>query len=74
MLKEDQVRPAVITFKIEPTFPIMVIKTRVISKIVNSLECLKLPYPNIVNILEVFKEGEMVYLIYKCLSVSLVDI
>ena len=35
---------------------------------------LKLPYPNIVNILEVFKEGEIVYLIYKCLSVLLADI
>jgi len=64
----------VIAFKIEPTFPIVVIKTRVTSKTVNGLKCLKLPYPNIVNILEVFKEGEMVYLIYKCLSVSLADI
>ena len=74
MLKEDQVGPIVIAFKIEPTFPIMVIKTRVISKIVNDLECLKLPHPNIVNILEVFKEGEIVHLIYECLSISLVDI
>jgi len=64
----------VITFKIKPTFPIIVIKIKVTSKIVNGLECLKLPYPNIVNILKVFKEGEMVHLIYKCLSVSLVDI
>jgi hypothetical protein len=74
LLKEDQVGPVVITFKIELTFPIIVIKIRVISKTVNDLECLKLPYPNIVNILEVFKEGEMVYLIYKCLFVLLADI
>ncbi|XTI84448.1 hypothetical protein V2W45_1224693, partial [Cenococcum geophilum] len=66
--------PAVITFKIKPTFPIMVIKTRVTSKTVNGLECSKLPHPNIVNILEVFKEGEIVHLIYECLSVLLADI
>ncbi|XTI86687.1 hypothetical protein V2W45_1232992, partial [Cenococcum geophilum] len=66
--------PAVITFKIEPTFPIVVVKIKVTSKTVNGLECLKLPHPNIVNILEVFKEGEMVYLIYKYLFVSLADI
>ncbi|XTI91882.1 hypothetical protein V2W45_1247570, partial [Cenococcum geophilum] len=66
--------PMVITFKIKPTFPIVVIKTRVISKTVNGLECSKLPHPNIVNILEVFEEGEMVYLIYECLSVSLANI
>ncbi|XTI82851.1 hypothetical protein V2W45_1224868, partial [Cenococcum geophilum] len=66
--------PVVITFKIEPTFPIIVIKIRVISKTVNGLECSKLPHLNIINILEVFKEGKMVYLIYECLSVSLADI
>ena len=52
----------------------MVIKTRVTSNIINSLGCLKLPYSNIINILKVFKEGDMVYLIYECLSVSLADI
>ena len=52
----------------------MVIKIKVISNIIDNLECLKLPYPNIVNILKVFKKGEMVHLIYKCLSVLLVDI
>ena len=52
----------------------MVIKTRVISNIINSLGYLKLPHFNIVNILKVFKEGEMVYLIYKCLSILLADI
>jgi len=64
----------IIAFKIELTFPIIVIKTRVISNIIDDLECLKLPYPNIVNILKVFKEGEIVYLIYKCLSILLADI
>ena len=52
----------------------MVIKIRVISKTVNDLESLKLPHPNIINILEVFKEGEIVYLIYECLSILLADI
>ena len=52
----------------------MVIKTKIISNIINSLKCLKLLYPNIINILKIFKEGEMVYLIYKYLSVLLVDI
>ena len=64
----------IITFKIEPTFPIIVIKIRVTSSAIDGLECLKLPYPNIINILKVFKEGDIVYLIYKCLSISLVDI
>ena len=52
----------------------MVIKIRVISNIIDGLECLKLLYPNIINILKVFKKGEMVYLIYKCLSILLADI
>ena len=52
----------------------MVIKIRVISSAMDGLECLKLPHPNIVNILKVFKEGDIVYLIYECLSVSLADI
>ena len=69
LLKKDQAGPIIITFKIEPTFPIIVIKTRVISNIIDGLGCLKLPYFNIINILKVFKEGEMVYLIYKYLSV-----
>jgi hypothetical protein len=71
LLEEDQAGPTIITFKIEPTFPIIVIKIKVISNIIDGLGYLKLPHA---NILEVFKEGEMVYLIYKCLSVSLVDI
>ena len=64
----------IIAFKIELTFSIVVIKIKVISNIIDGLECLKLPYPNIVNILKVFKKGKMVYLIYECLSILLVNI
>lgn len=52
----------------------MVIKERAVSITIDGLKCLMLPYPNLINILKVFNKGGIAYLIYKCLSILLVDI